>query len=89
MGELASRMVAMGNDVTIYNRRDDFVSEAEGGGAADGNFIWKGVHVLSTPTINKAGLAAVSSSFTATLSAIIHSLHNYDKEFKKWLRQTW
>ena len=24
VGELASRMVAMGNDVTIYNRRDDF-----------------------------------------------------------------
>lgn len=71
VGELASRMVAMGNDVTIYNRRDDFVSEAEGGGAANGDFIWKGVHVRSTPTINKAGLAAVSSSFTATLSAII------------------
>ena len=72
VGELSSRMAAMGNDVTIYNRRDGFDTEAEGAGAENRDFVWKGVRVRSVPTVNRRGLAALSSSFVATLLAVAH-----------------
>lgn len=70
VGELATRLVALGHEVTVFNRRDASAREARGGAAGSASFSWRGVHVRSTPTIDARGFAALSASFTATLSAI-------------------
>lgn len=64
--ELATRMVTMGHEVTCYNRSSHHVSGRE----YDGERIaeYKGVHERYVPTIDKKGLAAVTSSFFAALA---------------------
>lgn len=57
VGELSGRMAAQGHDVVCYNR---------GGGEKCSRYA--GVRVKTVPTINKKGLAAVSSSFFAALA---------------------
>ena len=61
--ELSTRLAAMGYDVTCYNRGGHQIS----GSAFDSKEFseYKGVHIKSVPTIEKKGLAAVSSSFFA------------------------
>lgn len=64
--ELSTRMASFGHDVTCYNRKGHHIS----GGKFDLNFnikTYKGVKVRSVFTINKKGLAAMSSSFFASL----------------------
>ena len=63
--ELAVRMAGKGHEVTVYNRRGRHVS------GADYQKLdrYKGVRVKSVPTLDKRGLAALTSSFFATLEA--------------------
>jgi len=65
--ELATRMVAAGHNVTCYNRGGHHVSGRE----FDGNIgkYYNGIRIKTAWTINAKGLAAVTSSFFATLAA--------------------
>lgn len=72
--ELATRMAARGEQVVVYNRKGHNVAGAEFDtetNATDKPFTYKGVRVVPVPTFEGKGLAALSSSFTATLKAII------------------
>ena len=62
--ELCTRMVQNGCDVTCYNRSGHHVSGAE---YDDAIIEYEGVHQKTVPTINRRGLAAVSSSLFAAL----------------------
>ena len=66
--ELARRMAALGHEVTCYDRSG---SDVMTGDAADGRErMVDGVRVVPVRTIDKKGLAALSSSYFATLVAI-------------------
>lgn len=73
VSELATRMAELGHDVTCYNRRGHHVSGEE----FDSEILseYKGVRIKSVFTVQKGGLAAVSSSFFAALKA---ALGKYD-----------
>lgn len=67
--ELSTRMVALGHEVTCYNRAGHHVSGKE---FDDGNkkTEYKGVKLKTVPTINwKGGIAAMSSSFFGAVMA--------------------
>ena len=63
--ELATRMVRMGHQVTCYNRRGHHVS----GKKFDikNKKYYKGIHLKRVFTVEKRGLAAMSSSFFAAI----------------------
>lgn len=63
--ELSTRMAMAGHDVTCYNRRGHHVSGSEYDTKEKKEY--KKVRIKSVPTIEKKGLAAVSSSFFAAL----------------------
>ena len=63
--ELATRMASAGNKVTCYNRKGHHVSGSEYD--TDTGKEYKGIRIKTVPTIEKKGLAAVSSSFFAAL----------------------
>lgn len=63
--ELAKRMVREGYQVTCYNRAGHHVSGAEYD--AETKSEYEGIHLKTVPTIERKGLAAVSSSFFAAL----------------------
>lgn len=67
VGELAARMVCQGHQVTCYNRGGHHVS----GNEYDEEMpaVYKGVKIKKVLTIEKKGLAAVSSSFFAALNS--------------------
>lgn len=65
--ELATRMAALGHEVTCYNRRGHHVSGREFDAQAVTQY--QGVTLKTVPTIEKKGLAAATSSFFATLCA--------------------
>lgn len=65
VGELAERMAKLGHDVTCYNRRGHHVSGEEFDGEALTDY--NGVRIKSVFTVQKGGLAAVSSSVFAAL----------------------
>lgn len=66
--ELARRMAALGHEVTCYDRSG---ADVMTGDAADCRArVVDGVRVVPVRTIDKKGLAALSSSFFATLAAI-------------------
>lgn len=66
--ELARRMAALGHEVTCYDRSG---ADVMTGDAADcRERTVDGVRVVPVRTIDKKGLAALSSSFFATLAAI-------------------
>ena len=72
--ELATRMAARGNRVIAYNRKGHNVAGAEFDSdinALDKPFTYQGVHVVPVTTIDAKGMAALSSSFFATLKAIV------------------
>ena len=58
VGELSSRMAALGHDVVCYNR----------GSASMKQTVYQGVRLKTVLTIDKKGLAAVTSSFFAALA---------------------
>lgn len=71
--ELSTRMVRRGHEVTCYNRRGHHVSGKE----HDGEKLkeYRGVRLKSVFTINRKGLAAMTSSFSAALCS---ALGKYD-----------
>lgn len=71
--ELSTRMVALGHEVTCYNRNGHHVSGKE----FDKKLLteYKGIKLKTVPTIDKKGLAAMSSSF---FGAIIAAFGRYD-----------
>lgn len=69
--ELAARMAQLGQDVTVYNRRGHNVAGRGFDNCQDGTILNENnLHIVSVPTLNLKGLAALSSSFFATLKAI-------------------
>lgn len=74
VGELATRMAALGEQVVAYSRRGHNVAGSEfdnDSSASDVPYWYEGVRVVSVPTLEAKGLAALSSSFFATLKAIM------------------
>ncbi len=71
--ELATRMAKNGHQVTCYNRGGHHVSGKEFDGQSVNEH--KGVKLKTVPTIEKKGLAAVSSSFFASVCC---ALGRYD-----------
>lgn len=67
VGELSTRMAKLGHDVTCYNRRGHHVSGEEFDGEALTEY--QGVRINSVFTVQKGGLAAVSSSVFAAIKA--------------------
>lgn len=66
--ELARRMAALGHEVTCYDRSG---ADVMTGDAADcRERVVDGVRIVPVRTIDKKGLAALSSSYFATLAAI-------------------
>ncbi|OZG68542.1 glycosyltransferase family 4 protein [Bifidobacterium eulemuris] len=71
--ELSTRMAARGEQVVVYNRRGHNVAGAQYDNSAnrdDTPYVYKGVKVIPVTTIDVRGLAALTSSFFATLKAI-------------------
>ncbi|MEG0230040.1 MAG: glycosyltransferase family 4 protein, partial [Oscillospiraceae bacterium] len=66
--ELATRMANLKFDVTCYNRKGHHVSGEEFD-INSNNKIYNGVKIKSVFTIDKKGLAAMSSSFFAALKS--------------------
>ena len=66
--ELARRMAALGHDVTCYDRSGADVMTGDQTVACER--MVDGVRVVPVRTIDKKGLAALSSSFFATLAAV-------------------
>lgn len=65
--ELSTRMVKLGHQVTCYNRKGHHVSGSE----FDGNLLseYKGVKLKQVWTLDKKGLAAMTSSLSAAIKA--------------------
>lgn len=84
--ELCTRMAKLGNHVTCLNRGGHHVSGAK----FDSNNAYDGIVQKSVPTIDKKGLAAVSSSFFASWLAafgkydVVH-IHAEGPAFFAWL----
>lgn len=84
--ELCTRMVQQGYDITCYNRSGHHVS----GIKYDKKTEYKGINQKYVPTIEKKGLAAVSSSFFAALYSafgkynVVH-IHAEGPAFFSWL----
>lgn len=72
--QLASRMSALGHDVTVYNRKGHHVSGKENATFQyEKKFDYKGIHVVTIPTFEKKSLNAIVYSFLAALHAAFHS----------------
>lgn len=86
--KLCTRMVAQGHNVTCYNRGGHHVSGSE----YDSKRLkeYKGIKLKTVPTIEKKGIAAVSSSFFAALCCafgkydVVH-IHAEGPAFFAWL----
>ena len=84
--ELCIRMVREGHQVTCYNRSGHHVSGAE----YNNRIEYDGIRQKYVPTVEKKGLAAVSSSFFAALYSafgrydIVH-IHAEGPSFFSWL----
>lgn len=63
--ELSTRMVRLGHEVTCYNRRGHHVSGKEHDGEKPKEY--HGVRLKNVFTINRKGLAAMTSSFSAAV----------------------
>lgn len=71
--ELTTRMAALGHKVVVYSRKGHNVAGSEFDNESNTSgkpYMYKGVRVVPVTTIDVKGLAALSSSFFATLKAI-------------------
>lgn len=71
--ELSTRMAARGHQVVVYNRKGHNVAGAEFDNETNREnrpYTYKGVKVVPVTTIDAKGMAALTSSFFATLKAI-------------------
>nr|WP_027871831.1 glycosyltransferase family 4 protein [[Eubacterium] cellulosolvens] len=77
--ELSTRMAGLGHHVTVYNRGGRHVSGAEFASSemeeTEKTGMYRGVRVRKVPTIDRKGMAAVSSSFTG---ALITAMKRFD-----------
>ena len=86
--ELSTRMVKLGHSVTCFNRAGHHVSGSEYDKATGDTF--KGVKLQTVLTLDKKGLAAVTSSVSASLKSafgkydVIH-IHAEGPAFMCWL----
>ncbi len=67
--ELASRMVALGHSVTVYNRRSRRADEADKKNDNTNKTrdkTYRGIQIRTVPTWDRMGLAAVTSSIAAS-----------------------
>lgn len=64
--ELATRLAARGHHVVCYDRSSSHVS----GGEVDSRGEYKGVKIVPVWTVEKKGLAAMTSSFSAAIRAV-------------------
>lgn len=86
--ELSVRLAAKGHQVTCFNRRGHHVSGAEFDERPQREY--RGVRLKTVPTVDRKGLAAVSSSFFAALCAsfsdaqVVH-VHGEGPAFFGWL----
>ena len=86
--ELATRMARLGHEVTCYNRMEEHVSEQGENGFPLRKY--KGVRLKYVFTLDKRGLAAMTSSISATLRAafgkydVVH-IHAEGPAFICWL----
>lgn len=71
--ELSTRMIEAGHEVTCYNRGGEHVSGKEFTEKKKENY--RGVRLKTVPTIDKKGLAAMSSSF---FGAVMAAFGRYD-----------
>lgn len=67
--ELAARMVEKGHQVTCFNRTGQHVSGKEY--EVQKLDEYRGIRIRHVPTLDKKGLAAVTSSFFASLAAAL------------------
>lgn len=67
VGELSTRMVALGHSVTCYNRKGHHVSGADFDDAVSNNY--HGVRLKRVWTLQRRGLAAMTASFSASILA--------------------
>ena len=86
--ELSTRMVKLGHTVTCYNRGGHHVSGAEFDTKAQTQY--KGIRLKTVPTIDKKGLAAVTSSVFAAACCALSSadavhIHAEGPAFMCWL----
>ena len=86
--ELSTRMVQLGHQITCYNRRGHHVSGSEFDGAKLDEY--KGVRLKTVFTINRKGLAAMTSSISAAIKVafgkydVVH-FHAEGPAFMCWL----
>ena len=86
--ELSARMAALGHDVTCYNRKGHHVGGAEFD--TENEREYRGIRLKTVPTLDKKGLAAVTSSFFAAVTAsfsranVVH-IHAEGPAFMSWL----
>ena len=85
---LCARMAALGHSVTCYNRAGHHVSGAEYELAAGS--VYRGIRLVTVPTLERKGYAAVVSSFFAAVRAafgkydVVH-IHAEGPAFFSWL----
>ena len=73
VGELSSRLAALGHSVTCYNRRGRCLGED--GGSRKGPDSWNGVKLHYMPTLRQKGLSAFTASFFGSFCC---AFGNYD-----------
>ena len=86
--ELSTRMVKLGHDVTCYNRGGHHVSGKQFDEKKLKNY--KGIKLKVVPTLNKKGLAAITSSITGTILSVfcgfdVVHFHAEGPAFMCWL----
>lgn len=88
VGEISARLVSLGHKVTCYNRSGRHVSGREFQKEQPGEY--KGVRIKKVFTVDKKGLAAVSSSVFASIKSafgrydVVH-IHAEGPAFMCWL----
>ena len=86
--DLSTRMAKLGHEVTCYNRPGHHISGAQYDTKAEGQY--GGVKLKTVPTLDKKGLAAVTSSFFAAIRVafsradVVH-IHAEGPAFMCWL----
>lgn len=85
--QLSTRMAAMGHQVTCYNRKG---RQTRTNSTSKSRYQYKGVDVVTVPTIDKKGLAAATSSFFAAIrcafgNADVVHIHAEGPAFMCWL----
>lgn len=65
--ELATRMAALGHEVTCYDRSG---TDVNGNAAPNEPYTYRGVRVVPVKTVDTKGLAALTSAYAATRAAL-------------------